>query len=87
VQTADAPLTVLLIEDNAGDARLLMEYLSEAPGNPFALEHVDTLSDGLDRLKKGGVALVLLDLSLPTASASKRLHARTPPSPRCRLSS
>ncbi|HMJ65359.1 MAG TPA: response regulator, partial [Candidatus Binatia bacterium] len=84
MQTADAPLTVLLIEDNAGDARLLMEYLSEAPGNPFALEHVDTLSDGLDRLKKGGVALVLLDLSLPDSFGLEtfaRTHAAVPQVP------
>ena len=64
VQT-EGQLTVLLVEDNSGDARLLIEYLSDAPGHPFILEHVETLTDGLERLKKGGVALVMLDLSLP----------------------
>lgn len=64
-QTSQAQLTVLLVEDNAGDARLLTEYLSEAPGNPFVLERVELLSEGLERLKRGGIALVLLDLSLP----------------------
>ena len=65
MQPSEAQLTVLLIEDNAGDARLLMEYLSDAPANPFVLEHVQTLADGLERVKRGGIALVLLDLSLP----------------------
>ena len=51
VQTSEAQLTVLLIEDNAGDARLLMEYLSDAPANPFVLEHVQTLGEGLERVR------------------------------------
>ncbi len=58
-------MNVLLVEDSIGDARLLMEYLSDVPGNPFVLEHVELLSDGLDRLKRGGISLILLDLSLP----------------------
>src|SRR5438552_3008701 len=59
------PSRVLLIEDNPGDAALICEYLSEVEGSPFSLEHVDRLSLGLNRLKKGGIAIVLLDLSLP----------------------
>lgn len=84
MQTSEAQLTVLLIEDNAGDARLLMEYLSEAPGNPFVLEHVDMLSDGLERLQKAGIALVLLDLSLPDSLGLEtfaRTHACAPEVP------
>jgi PAS domain S-box-containing protein len=84
VQTSEAQLTVLLIEDNAGDARLLMEYLSEAPGNPFVLERVELLSEGLDRLQKGGIALVLLDLSLPDSFGLEtfaRAHASAPEVP------
>jgi PAS domain S-box-containing protein len=84
VQTSEAQLTVLLIEDNAGDARLLMEYLSEAPGNPFVLEHVQLLSEGLERLKQGGIALVLLDLSLPDSfglDTFARTHATVPEVP------
>jgi PAS domain S-box-containing protein len=84
MQTSEAQLTVLLVEDNAGDARLLIEYLSEAPGNPFVLEHVELLSDGLDRLQKGGIALVLLDLSLPDSFGLEtfaRTHAAAPELP------
>lgn len=64
-QTENAKLKVLLIEDNPGDARLLRELLAEAPGAGFDLEHYDLLVTGVNRLSQGGIALVLLDLSLP----------------------
>jgi len=83
VQT-EGQLTVLLIEDSTGDARLLMEYLSDAPGNPFVLEHVQTLGDGLERVKRGGIALILLDLSLPDSfglDTFARAHAAAPAVP------
>jgi len=84
VQTSEAQLTVLLIEDNAGDARLLMEYLSDAPANPFVLEHVQTLGEGLERVQRGGIALVLLDLSLPDSfglDTFARAHQAAPEVP------
>ncbi|MGE5526408.1 MAG: putative bifunctional diguanylate cyclase/phosphodiesterase [Rhodospirillaceae bacterium] len=56
--------TILLIEDNPGDARLIREMLAE--GEPaFRLEAVDRLARGLEFLKTGAASLVLLDLSLP----------------------
>ncbi|MEX2561198.1 MAG: SpoIIE family protein phosphatase, partial [Pirellulales bacterium] len=58
-------LSALLIEDNPGDARLIRELLSQVREVRFELEHVDRLAAGLDRLARGPVALVLLDLSLP----------------------
>src|SRR4051812_38116722 len=60
-----SPLRVLLIEDNAIDARLIQIMLSEAGGGFFELEPADRLSSGLRRLAKGDIGLVLLDLSLP----------------------
>ncbi len=56
---------VLLIEDNPGDARLIREYLSEAGSEIFELEHVDRLSSGLERIARGSIGVILLDLSLP----------------------
>lgn len=56
---------ILLVEDNSGDARLMQEYLSEPSEVAFNLEHVLALKDGLDRLSRPGIDLVLLDLSLP----------------------
>lgn len=62
---SDERLRVLLVEDNAGDARLIQESLSEAKGEPFEVEIADRLSAALERLGKGGIDAVLLDLALP----------------------
>lgn len=59
------PITVLLIEDNPGDARLITELLTEVKVVSFHLERVEQLQQGLDRLARGGIDVVLLDLSLP----------------------
>ena len=59
------PTNVLLIEDNPEHAAFLKRLLnlSEAVTD-FRLEHVDTLALGVERLKAGGIGLVLLDLAL-----------------------
>ncbi|HEX9440121.1 MAG TPA: response regulator, partial [Roseiflexaceae bacterium] len=62
---SDKRINILLIEDNAGDARLISEMLSEAKRPQFDLECVGRLSTGLPRLAAGGVHVVLLDLNLP----------------------
>ncbi len=62
---SETPLTVLLIEDNPGDARLIREILREVEGMPVTVEWVDRLERGLDRLAAGGIDGILLDLSLP----------------------
>lgn len=59
------PSNVLLIEDNPGDARLILEMLSESDPGAFRIEWVTRLLPGLQRLSDGGIDLVLLDLSLP----------------------
>ncbi|KAF0190807.1 MAG: response regulator receiver [Gammaproteobacteria bacterium] len=56
---------ILLIESDPAAARLIREALADARYGPFAIEWVATLSDGLDRLDKGGIKAVLLNLSLP----------------------
>jgi PAS domain S-box-containing protein len=60
-----APIRVLLVEDNAGDARLILELLREAAAHEFDLEQVDRLEPALERLSRVGVDIVLLDLGLP----------------------
>jgi signal transduction histidine kinase len=62
---SDERLQVLLVEDNAGDARLIQESLSETKGEPFEVEIADRLSAALERLGEGGIDAVLLDLALP----------------------
>jgi len=62
---SDGARTVLLIEDNPGDARLIELMLAEDPDTPFRLSCVDRLSRGLDFLSSQKPGIVLLDLSLP----------------------
>jgi PAS domain S-box-containing protein len=65
VATAVQPITVLLVEDNPGDARLILELLGEVQAQAFDLERVDRLDDALARLAHAAVDVVLLDLGLP----------------------
>src|SRR3954466_14008496 len=60
-----SPLKVLLIEDNAIDARLIQIMLSEAGSGFFELHRSERLKPGLLRLREGDIGLILLDLSLP----------------------
>jgi two-component system sensor histidine kinase/response regulator len=62
---SDQRQTVLLVEDNPGDARLIQESLAESAGNTFDLETADRLATALRRLSAGGIDAVLLDLALP----------------------
>ncbi len=58
-------ITVLLVEDNPGDARLIEEELTDARGMSFELVWKDRLKEGLNYLTEDTVDVVLLDLSLP----------------------
>jgi PAS domain S-box-containing protein len=58
-------INVLLIEDNPGDVRLIRELLVKTDQTSFHLECVTRLSEGLARLSRDGIDVVLLDLSLP----------------------
>jgi sigma-B regulation protein RsbU (phosphoserine phosphatase) len=63
----DAPVRILLVEDNPGDARLLRFTLQEAESLRFDLVHAARLSEALDAVRQGPADVVLLDLSLPDA--------------------
>jgi len=74
-------IRVLLIEDNPGDARLILEMLSEVADVPLETEHVERLSTGLERLDEGGIDVVLSDLSLPDSrglEAVEQVQRRRP---------
>ena len=80
----DETLRALLIEDSPVAARLISEMLATAHGVPFAVEHVDRLAAGLERLRQRGIDVVLLDLSLPDSAAFdtiSRVHAEAPWAP------
>ncbi len=58
-------LQVLVVEDNAGDARLLQEMFSKEKPGSFQLTHLLRMSEALLHLEKGGVDIILLDMGLP----------------------
>src|SRR5439155_2973805 len=72
-------ISVLLIEDNPGDTRLMQELFREAKGISVCLLCADRLSSGLKQISDGGVDIVLLDLSLPDSKGFDtftKLHAQ-----------
>jgi diguanylate cyclase (GGDEF)-like protein/PAS domain S-box-containing protein len=71
--TATAALSVLVIEDNPGDARLVELYLREDPARPFKVAKAARLGDGLAILKDQSIDVVLLDLSLPDSFGMETL--------------
>ena len=76
-------ISVLIIEDNPGDARLVQEALKGASDPSFTVEWVDRLSSGLARLADGGIDVLLLDLGLPDSqglAALALIRALAPPS-------
>ncbi len=77
-------ISVLLIEDNPGEARLIERMLEGVWGAPFKVEQVDRLSAGLDQLASEGADIVLLDLSLPDSrgfDTFAKAQAQTPQVP------
>jgi DNA-binding response OmpR family regulator len=74
-------LRVLLVEDNAGDARLLREMFRKENPNSFEMMHVSNMRDAVIHLAKGGVDIVLLDLGLPDTyglESVQQAHAAAP---------
>lgn len=65
-QTSNDELTILLIEDNPGDAMLVKRYLKTGSAAPHVVV-AERLSDALDRLQNESYDVVLADLSLPDA--------------------
>jgi PAS domain S-box-containing protein len=62
------PIRVLLVEDNPGDARIILEMLAETGATDFQLSVVDRLEPALQRLGRAAVDVVLLDLGLPDST-------------------
>jgi signal transduction histidine kinase len=67
-------LQVLLVEDNAGDARLLREMFSKETVGSFELSHLTHMREAEVRLKAGGVDIVLLDMGLPDGHGLETLR-------------
>jgi sigma-B regulation protein RsbU (phosphoserine phosphatase) len=82
--TLDSLLSVLLVEDNLADARLLQELLRESGTAWCRLLHVETLAAAIEAVRAGGIDAVLLDLSMPDAHGTEtvaRMRAAAPSVP------
>lgn len=72
------PTSVLLVEDNPADARLLRVLLQDTPRYRFDLHVAETLHDGIAMLGRVSPRIVLLDLSLPDSTGLDTLtHLHT----------
>ena len=76
--------TILLIEDNEGDARLIEEMIqmkgsllddSSQLSPNISLVHEERLEDGLESLDSKPVDIILLDLMLPDSSGEETLDS------------
>jgi len=77
----DETTTILVVEDNPGDARLLREALREIEALRVDLHHVETLAAAIDALASCKFDVGLLDLHLPDASGLdvvRRVHEAAP---------
>jgi len=68
---SNKPLTVLLIEDSPAYAELVQQWLSNKETTAFVLNWTDSLDAGMNRLARGGVDVILLDLGLPDSEGRK----------------
>ena len=66
----NAPIKVLLIEDNPADARLIQIMLAEARALSYDFSWVDSLTVGIERLRTGHVDVVLLTSVCPKVTGS-----------------
>jgi signal transduction histidine kinase len=76
--------TLLIVEDNPGDARLLREMLGEEPGHDVEMAFAATMSEAESILAANSFDMILLDLGLPDAqgmTAIRRTRAVAPTVP------
>lgn len=72
-------IRVLMIEDNPDDADLARRMLSKSEDAVFNVEHFECLKPALERIKDGGIDIILSDLKLPDSQGLDtflRVHAQ-----------
>lgn len=83
-------LTILLVEDNPGDIRLVRELLAANQSESFTLVTADRQETALEILDSQDITAILLDIELPDSSGLNtllRIHANAPGIPIVVLSS
>jgi signal transduction histidine kinase len=70
--------SVLLVEDNPGDAKLMQFTLRTAGNDEFEVVHAENMLDASVRLQLDSYDIVLLDLTLPDSSGLETLEQILP---------
>lgn len=74
-------LRIGLVEDNPGDARLILEMLREPPSMQFRLTHATRVDELFESLVLDPIEVLLLDLGLPDSQGMdtfRRINDRMP---------
>ena len=66
-------IKVLLVEDDT-DYKRITEYMLQKMPEKVAVEHFWDLTSGLERVARGGIDIILLDLHLPDSAGIATLH-------------
>lgn len=74
-------ITLLLVEDNRGDARLVQLALAEWRAPHFRIDHLERLDAAIDALARSRYDAVLLDLSLPDSHGLETVSRLTVAAP------
>lgn len=77
-------LKILLVEDNPGDARLVVEALKDSGEKHYEMSHVERFQDAVNKLNEEKFNLILLDLTLPDSqgvNTFSRMHTLFPKIP------
>jgi diguanylate cyclase (GGDEF)-like protein/PAS domain S-box-containing protein len=72
---------LLLVEDNAGDARLIREMFNDQGAHDIELVRVASMSEAEEKLAERAFDMILLDLGLPDSQGLevvRRAHAAAP---------
>ncbi len=72
---SEETMSILLVEDDPGDAGLVRHFLERAGLGRFALTRAETLAEMRDLLARSAFAVVLLDLTLPDGTGLDTVRA------------
>lgn len=74
VASGKKAIEVLLVEEDARDARLLREMFSKEQPGSFELTHLARMSEAVAHLARGGVDVVLMSMRLPDGHGIENLR-------------
>jgi CheY-like chemotaxis protein len=78
-------INALVIEDERADVVVIQQALAITGAGSSHVEYVTSLAEGVERLARGGIDVVLVDLSLPDSEGSGTLSALQSAAPKVPL--